>query len=60
MEHLLDIIIRRIKPNPPEGMEDEPCGVLTRAEFRNWAVTTMGVDAKELPNLWAESKGVGE
>ena len=60
MEHLLDIIIRRIKPNPPEGMEDEPCGVLTRAEFRNWAVTTMGVDAKELPNLWADSKGVGE
>ena len=59
MEHLLDIIIRRIKPNPPEGMEDGHMAS-SHAEFRNWAVTTMGVDAKELPNLWADSKGVGE
>ena len=60
IEHFVDMIKRRMKPKAKEGLEDEPVGALTRAEFRNWALKAMGLEDRQLPGKWADEKAVGE
>jgi len=57
VEHLLDVIVRKIK-QPKEI--DEPLGVLTRREFRMWAIRTMGVAESQIPDTWAKEAQPGE
>ena len=60
MAHFVDMITRRIKPKPQEGLEDASVGILTRSEFRNWALKAMGLEDRQLPGKWADEKAVGE
>ena len=57
VEHLLDVIVRKIK-QPKEV--DEPLAVLTRREFRLWAIRTMGVAESQMPDTWAKEAQPGE
>ena len=59
MEHLVDVMLRKIKNLKPEAI-DEPIGPLTRQEFRAWAINGMGVSEKEIPVTWVQEKQLGE
>ena len=56
VELLLDMLLRNI--NPPREA-DEPVDLLTRRGARRWLLTN-GVTEHELPDSWANEKGVGE
>jgi len=59
VEHLIDIIMRKVKlPKDPTSF-DSPLGVLTRREFRHWAVSILGVKG-QLPFSWEMDGQVGE
>ena len=59
VEHLVDVILRKIK-RPKAGEEDAPMGVLTRRDFRNWAISALGSTADEIPETWRKDKQIGE
>ena len=56
VELLFDMLLRNI--NPPREA-DAPVDLLTRRGARRWLLTN-GVTEHELPDSWANEKGVGE
>ena len=58
--HLVDVIVRKIR-KPGEQDADAPMAVLTRSEFRHWALgCVQGSKDTMLPDKWASSKALGE
>lgn len=60
LDHLIDIILRKVKELETS---DQPLTVLTRREFRLWAVRRVGVQAeisKGLPETWLKDAQLGE
>ena len=57
VDHLVDIIVRKIK-----GLKeaDEPLGLLTRREFRAWALRNLPYAGDRLAEAWMFEAEVGE
>ena len=63
VEHLIDILLRKVKqPKDPTSFDDQ-LGVLTRREFRQWAAHSFGAQTdteRQIPDSWALEIQLGE
>ena len=57
VQHLVDIMLRRVQiPKEP----DEPLEVLTRRDFRHFALRKLGAPENHIPDSWTKEKQPGE